>query len=93
MRFRHLVLISGLGIAWAMMRRPTGAAGSRARTGRTGTGGDAAYDRDVARDIPKGAWSQVRPSGPESQRDRPSAWDAVDEGSDESFPASDSPAY
>ena len=42
---------------------------------------------------PKGEMSQVRDSGPEAMRDRPVHWDRVDEAMDESFPASDPPAY
>lgn len=35
---------------------------------------------------------QVRPSGPESQADKPQKWDKTDEAVDESFPASDASA-
>ncbi|MGN3974527.1 hypothetical protein [Tsuneonella sp. SYSU-LHT278] len=40
-----------------------------------------------------GVRHQVRDSGPEAMRDKPSrSWDKTDEASDESFPASDPPA-
>ncbi|MBL8893140.1 MAG: hypothetical protein JNJ53_00985 [Rhizobiales bacterium] len=35
----------------------------------------------------------IRPAGPESMRDPPRCWDEVDEAADESFPASDPPAF
>ena len=36
----------------------------------------------------------IRPAGPESMRDPPKrGWDKVDQAEDESFPASDPPAY
>jgi hypothetical protein len=35
----------------------------------------------------------LRPAGPDEMRSPPSAWDEVDEASDESFPASDPPSY
>lgn len=38
-------------------------------------------------------FTQVRNAGPEGMRSDPNDWDQVDEASDESFPASDPPAY
>ncbi|MGK6356263.1 hypothetical protein ACMGDH_13695 [Sphingomonas sp. DT-207] len=40
------------------------------------------------------SFDQTRDAGPENMRDEDGAvWDEVDEGSDESFPASDPPSY
>jgi len=41
---------------------------------------------------PVGYTGSARAAGPDSMRDPPSKWTAVDEASDESFPASDPPA-
>jgi hypothetical protein len=51
--------------------------------------------KDTIEEAPEGADAgdgvptPVRPAGPGQMRDPPKKWDKVDEGSDESFPASD----
>lgn len=53
-----------------------------------GTGGRAAF----AEDQPGGTPNPVRDAGPDAMRDPPEGhWSAVDEASDQSFPASDPP--
>lgn len=49
---------------------------------------------EPAAGAPPAAWGLVRNAGPASMRDGDAGrWDAVDESSDESFPASDPPSY
>lgn len=43
--------------------------------------------------VPADTPAAVRAAGPEAMRDPPKEWDAVDEASDESFPASDPQPY
>jgi len=47
----------------------------------------------IADDDPHRERGGSRPAGPEAMRNPPKQWDKVDEASDESFPASDPPAY
>lgn len=54
--------------------------------------GRPAFSPRVASDIPDETPAPVRPGGPEAMRDPPRRWDAADEASDQSFPASDPPA-
>ena len=57
------------------------------------SGSGAAALRDGKKPGPAESPIQVRPAGPEGMRDKPlRPWTALDEASDESFPASDPPA-
>jgi len=60
--------------------------GRRDGSGRTGSA-FAEDERHATKDF-----SATRSAGPEAMRDPPKEWNAADEASDESFPASDPPA-
>ena len=47
----------------------------------------------AARERAYRAQTYVRPAGPKAMHEQPRRWDEVDEAVDESFPASDPPAY
>ncbi len=51
-----------------------------------------AYAQDIDQ-APRRDANPVREAGPTTMRDQPRTWDRVDEEADESFPASDPPAY
>jgi hypothetical protein len=61
------------------------------RRDKTDAAAPAAFTEAVAE---PGSFDQTRDAGPGQMRDEDgNDWDQVDEGSDESFPASDPPAY
>lgn len=75
---RHLMLVAGAGLGiYAVMSR-LGPRLGRRMSHRMAT-------------PPRMGADPVRPAGPQAMRDRPAAWDMVDERADESFPASDPP--
>lgn len=87
------------GAAWALAGLLGAAVGAAAlvaaRWVRRKEAGDgpipAAFTRPVAE---PGSFDQTRDAGPADMRDEDGAlWDEVDEGSDESFPASDPPSH
>jgi hypothetical protein len=55
--------------------------------------GKAPAFRNARAQGPAGSAVQVRDAGSDATRSHPQDWDEVDEAGDESFPASDPPAY
>lgn len=79
-------LVSALSATALLARRAFGRR-EPARSSRLGSRHAAAFR--AGEPAPRGEGSAVRSAGPEAMRDPARNWDAVDEASDESFPASD----
>ncbi|HEX8307815.1 MAG TPA: hypothetical protein VF645_05285 [Allosphingosinicella sp.] len=75
--------VAGLGYAASSLlrRRSARGAGTGTRPAISGSGGYGAVGESGA----------ARSAGPDSMRDPPKEWEAADQASDESFPASDPP--
>ena len=89
---RKAAILTGIGAALAagvgyaattFWRRRGEVGGGRGGAALSGSGGHGHVGHSGA----------ARSAGPDAMRDPPSSWGKVDEASDESFPASDPPAF